>query len=698
MRFFLLPILFILAVITLSPMGYSAGQDNFPSGASYAGIRENRSCVDSVESTSAGQNRLISKPVDSARESHVDHQFDNGVITTKPTCLNTGIRTFTCTVCGEVRKETVPALGHAWEVTRVTSEVETATNYHGTASFKCTRCGKTKTGNHCAGEIFSDMPKENKWSHKPIEWAYFNGITAGKTENTFAPKAICTRAEVVTFLWNSAGRPEPKTTVNPFSDVKSTAYYYKAVLWAKENGIVAGKTATTFAPKKSCTRAEVVSFLWRSCGSPSASGLPNPFKDVSKSSYYYNAVRWAVKNKITSGKTANVFAPKDNCTRAEFVAFLYNCSRLSSDAAIWSQSFQLYLGETNLKSKALCRGNRVYLDLDLVQTKFSKVKNQTKWPLIVKQGKTYISLADAAFQCRIGVVFRMEDRSIHLYKLGKDPWTTENATGSEKPAYIRLEDIMADYGLNKRFTHDQLVRLRLFGDYLLAKTDGFYIAWIPCYVNPPQKVENNIAENFNFYNTDFVFTLDSMILDGGRIGLHGYTHQDHDSVSASGYEFGANNELTEAEMLERFRKAEKIASELGYTWYFFEFPHYASTAFQRGVAEKHFNVIYQQYPDVEKTGFIETRKIGTHVCRWVPTPGEYVNGLSDRDNFCSKLEKVKNQKKLMSFFFHPYVDTRFVYYNISGSSMTISYDQNGSNVLPEVIRLLTLWGYRLGVF
>jgi len=155
-----------------------------------------------------------------------------------------------------------------------------------------------------------------------VKWAAENGITGGKDATHFAPNDTCTRAQAVTFLWRAAGSPAPKTTVNPFTDVKAGAYYYDAVLWAVENGITKGTTDTTFSPNATCSRAQIVTFLWRSQKSPAASA-ENPFTDVAASAYYSNAVLWAVKNGITGGTTDTTFSPNNNCTRAQIVTFLY---------------------------------------------------------------------------------------------------------------------------------------------------------------------------------------------------------------------------------------------------------------------------------------------------------------------------------------------------------------------------------------
>ena len=154
-------------------------------------------------------------------------------------------------------------------------------------------------------------------------WAVQQNITTGTSPDTFSPNASCTRAQVVTFLWRASGSPEPKSSYNPFTDVQPSAYYYKAILWAVENKITTGTSRTAFSPNASCTRAQVVTFLWRSEGSPASGGSENPFADVISNRYYYNAVLWAVQNNITTGTSRNAFSPDAKCTRGQVVTFLY---------------------------------------------------------------------------------------------------------------------------------------------------------------------------------------------------------------------------------------------------------------------------------------------------------------------------------------------------------------------------------------
>ena len=159
-----------------------------------------------------------------------------------------------------------------------------------------------------------------------VDWAVENGITKGTDDTHFSPDGICTRAQAVTFLWRTAGSPKPETRAMPFTDVPVGSYYYDAVLWAVENGITKGTSDTTFSPNMTCSRAQIVAFLWRSEKSPAA-GTANPFADVKSTAYYAGAVLWAVKEDITKGTTNTTFSPDADCTRAQIVTFLWRCKK-----------------------------------------------------------------------------------------------------------------------------------------------------------------------------------------------------------------------------------------------------------------------------------------------------------------------------------------------------------------------------------
>ena len=176
------------------------------------------------------------------------------------------------------------------------------------------------SGNPQTG-VFVDVP-EGSYYEEAVNWAVEKGITTGTDATHFSPNGICTRAQAVTFLWRAAGSPAAKSAVMPFTDVKAGSYYYDAVLWAVENGITKGTSETMFSPDATCSRAQIVTFLWRSQKSPAA-GTANPFTDVKASAYYADAVLWAVKEDVTKGTTNTTFSPDANCTRAQIVTFIW---------------------------------------------------------------------------------------------------------------------------------------------------------------------------------------------------------------------------------------------------------------------------------------------------------------------------------------------------------------------------------------
>ena len=196
---------------------------------------------------------------------------------------------------------------------------------------------KSVTANHTIEAVFAKSDtkptnpfvdvSESAYYYDPVLWAVGNGITNGVDATHFEPDGTCTRAHAVTFLWRAAGQPEPKTTQMPFKDVKPGSYYEKAVRWAVEEGITNGTSNTTFSPDADCTRAQIVTFLWRSKGSPEVTGIVDPFTDVA-TAYYMDAVFWAVKVGVTNGTSPTTFSPDENCTRGQIVTFLYRAMHL----------------------------------------------------------------------------------------------------------------------------------------------------------------------------------------------------------------------------------------------------------------------------------------------------------------------------------------------------------------------------------
>lgn len=314
----------------------------------------------------------------------IPHKHDFIPIVTKPTCMSEGFTTYTCscgecytkdyvsavghktqlqnakavgcltggytgdevcTVCGKVFKQgsVIFALGHDPQSARVKAPTCTESGY--TGDLICTRCGDmTQTGKTVAaaghkffGGVcsvcgtkgaeaapeFADV-KPGAFYFDAVQWAVKNGITNGTGKSTFSPNTVCSRYQIVMFLWRAAGQPEAKAAVS-FADVKPGDIFYEAVQWAVERGITKGTSSTSFSPYAPCTRGQIVTFLYRSAGSPKVSGACN-FSDVSSGSFCHDAVIWASSEGITKGTRAERFSPNEGCTRAQVVTFLYRAS------------------------------------------------------------------------------------------------------------------------------------------------------------------------------------------------------------------------------------------------------------------------------------------------------------------------------------------------------------------------------------
>ena len=252
-----------------------------------------------------------------------------------PTCTTDGAQIDFCN-CGAYWYHVLPANGHTWDTGTVTLK-PTCTSI-GNKLLTCYDCGATTTevipasphnfvNGYCSvcgtrEPLFPDAPWGQYYS-TPIEWAVNAGITTGYPNGLFGTEDTCSRGQVVTFLWRAAGCPAPTSTSHSFTDIEPGQYYYNAVLWAVEKGITTGLSATTFGPNDPCNRGQVVTFLWRYAGKPAPSSYSHSFTDVDSAQFYFVPMLWAYEKGITTGTSATTFSPANPCTRGQVVTFLY---------------------------------------------------------------------------------------------------------------------------------------------------------------------------------------------------------------------------------------------------------------------------------------------------------------------------------------------------------------------------------------
>ena len=241
-----------------------------------------------------------------------------------PSCTEQGYTTYTCSRCGDSYDgDLVEALGHTWDDGVVTT-APTLTE-EGVRTYTCTVCGATKTeAVPMLVNPFEDV-SESDYFFNPVLWAISQDpqVTSGVDATHFAPDNECTREQIVTFLWAANGKPEPETTESPFSDVSADAWYFKAVMWAVENKITSGMDEGVFGVGVSCTRAQAMTFLWAANGKPEPETTESPFDDVKTGDWFCKAILWAAENEITAGVGNGLFGVNNTCTRAQIVTFLY---------------------------------------------------------------------------------------------------------------------------------------------------------------------------------------------------------------------------------------------------------------------------------------------------------------------------------------------------------------------------------------
>ena len=349
----------------------------------------------------------------------------------------------------------------------------------------------------------------------------------------------------------------------------------------------------------------------------------------------------------------------------------------------FDQHFTLRFKGENLPDELYTIGNRAYICSPVVsealEIDMEFTEEQLHWPAYQIEDRYYISLADADRLFDVFAQFN-DSGTVALFRGHYDfKPVSEKSSEETKAAYIRLEDITADCGAGERFTHEKLEKLRVFGKYLGFISEGYYIAWIPKYVNPAANIVNDISKDLSFYNTDFVYTMDVLVDRGGRVGLHGLTHQRGDQISADGWEFDADAKLSAEEAGARMDEAIGICRAMGWDYHFFEFPHYGATGVAINEANKRFEVVYQQSPYAKEKGFVDGHKMEDGRTVWyVPTPADCLESEYGGDALINRMKRADSRGQVQSIFFHPIHDSRFMLISSDLYDRTYKIDEEHS--------------------
>lgn len=419
------------------------------------------------------------------------------------------------------------------------------------------------------------------------------------------------------------------------------------------------------------------------------------YKDKKKLNYYSNSIT-SIKE-ISSEKSKKNFSNfKDLNMPKENVSINFEGKSLNLKLPIYNDYNRLYIPLSeilyNLKGSCNTNNNIIAVSLNNINVNISIFDNSyilkgekyfLKKNLIISDEIVYISLFDFYKIFNLKIDWNLRDKCLNLFynrdKLLKREKTI--ITNQNRIALIRLEDITAG---QRYSTDDSLERLRIIAQFLDSESIPFHVAWVPRYVEPLNKIDNDLSKDFNLYNADFIFTLDYFLDKNGIIGLHGYTHQHDNENSIDGTEFNGAINATPELTHNRAIMSINTANKLQIPFSFFESPHYASTLQQKKILGEHFNYIYDGWKSW-RDNEITTIKIGDKSVKFVPTPLNYVNGKFDTNNMINKIKKLP-QNSLGSFFYHPNIE--FEYINIIKDETGYPYYSYSENsVLHRLIKV-----------
>lgn len=299
----------------------------------------------------------------------------------------------------------------------------------------------------------------------------------------------------------------------------------------------------------------------------------------------------------------------------------------------------------------------------------------------------YISLYDFCKIFNLKTTWNHNEKIIGLYK-NRESISQTSQKNVGRVAFIRFEDVEAG---GAYLDDANLEKFRVIGDYLYSRSIPFHIAWIPRYVNPPKGIDNNLLENNNIADADFIFTLDYLIDKGGVIGLHGYTHQNGNEESVIGAEFTNKVNTDEKSIRERVEGAISTASKLNIPITFFESPHYLATQYQQSIFEKYFDYIYEPY--IDKYNKIPMLSPRNHKTLYIPTPLGYINNDASVEKMIKNIDS-NNINQLASLFYHPTKELDAIGISECGDGYH-KYYYDSNSILHQIVNALESNGYRI---
>lgn len=342
-------------------------------------------------------------------------------------------------------------------------------------------------------------------------------------------------------------------------------------------------------------------------------------------------------------------------------------------------------------------GGMYRISLDGKHEFFNIAKDSNRPVVFGYDGEVYISIYELITPFDYEITANLAENSVEILKDSPDIGRYGVSGNGSSKAYIRIEDIVAD-GLKPgggSYSVDMLEKLKYTAEYLYLGNQQYYIAWIPVYACPKENCWNDVSQEYNLYNSYFLYVMDYMVDHNGHLGLHGYTHQYGSDESGVGFEWGSSTPFNFNEQQRRMIAAKDTCRRLGYKEEFFEFPHYRATNEQLLMAEHYFDAVYQAYPDDKLMNYLTyTTRSGKGVY-YIPTPGDYIHFKRD-DSVFDKLAHSINSGYAVSLFYHPVIDEEKIEMYTREGKRAWTYSDEGS--LPRIVNYVLNHGYSFSVW